>query len=137
MGSAIEFLEYFKIHNIVPEWACQRFSLLAGLVSDGSSAQIDVRPRWLPRLMLTCLPARLLRRLWTFPRRQDSLRLEIDESTPVFILSPFGTSFLLPQDVGPLPQTLVERAMPVLFCTPIRASVFLPQQVSTFPDNLV
>ena len=72
-----------------------------------------------------------------FPGRQESLGLEIDKPTPIFILSPFGTSFLLPQNVGPLPKMLVESAMPVFFGTPIRASFFLPEQISAFPDSLL
>lgn len=73
----------------------------------------------------------------TFPGREESIRLEIDKPTPVFILSPFGPSFLLPQNVGPLPKMLVEGPMPVLLRAPIGASIFLPEQVSAFAESLV
>jgi hypothetical protein len=69
--------------------------------------------------------------------RQPSLSLEIDKPTPIFILSPLGTSFLLPQNVGALSKMLVESAMPVLFRTAVGASVFLPKSVSTFSNSLV
>jgi hypothetical protein len=63
--------------------------------------------------------------------------LEIDKPTPIFILSPFRTSLLLPKDVGPLPKMLIERAVPVLFREPFRAPVFLPEQVCALPNSLV
>ncbi|SAL84214.1 hypothetical protein AWB67_06621 [Caballeronia terrestris] len=70
--------------------------------------------------------------LWT----AASLSLEIDELTPIFIFSPFGTSFLLPQNIGPLPKMAVESAMPVL----LRASSGRPSSrgsvLHTYPVTL-
>lgn len=71
------------------------------------------------------------------PGKPESLSLEIDKPTPILILPPFGTSFLLPQNVGALPKMLVESAMPVLFRTPFRASLFLPKQIGAFPNSLL
>jgi len=71
------------------------------------------------------------------PGARHSLSLEIHKPTPIFILPPLGTSFLLPQNVGPLPKMLVKSAMPILLRIPFRAPVLLPEQIRALPNRLV
>src|SRR5471032_1830954 len=63
------------------------------------------------------------------------LCLKPNESLPIFIGTPCGTSILLPKCVSAFTQMFVKSAMPILFGAAFWTPVLLPKRVSAFTNG--
>jgi hypothetical protein len=65
-----------------------------------------------------------------------SVCLEITDAAPKLIGAAFGTSFLLPKQIGALAEMVTKRTVPILLCPSRWATVLLPKQIGALADSL-
>lgn len=68
--------------------------------------------------------------------QRSSLGLEVARPIPISFSPTFGTSLLLPQDVGTLTNMLIMSTVPMIFRAPLWAPFLFPKGMCPFTHRL-